>query len=63
MVIVVTDCGGNMTKQELLKRLERIRDGVLDSDTQFMLEGMCADITDLMFDIKNVGIKGDKNER
>ena len=63
MVIVVTDCGGNMTKQELLKRLERIRDGVLDSDTQFMLEGMCDDITDLMFDIKNVGIKGDKNER
>jgi len=62
MVIVVTDCGGNMTKQELLKRLERIRDGVLDSDTQFMLEGMCDDITDLMFDIKNLGIQEDKNE-
>ena len=51
-----------MTKQELLKRLERIRDGVLDSDTQFMLEGMCDDITDLMFDIKNLGIQEDKNE-
>ena len=62
MVIVVTDCGGNMTKQELLKRLERIRDGVLDSDTQFMLEGMCDDITDLMFDIKNLGIQEDENE-
>ena len=62
MVIVVTDCGENMTKQELLKRLERIRDGVLDSDTQFMLEGMCDDITDLMFDIKNLGIQEDKNE-
>ena len=62
MVIVVMGCGGNMTKQELLKRLERIRDGVLDSDTQFMLEGMCDDITDLMFDIKNLGIQEDKNE-
>jgi len=45
-----------MTKQELLDRLERIRDGVLDADTRHMVEGMCADITDLMFDIENVGI-------
>ena len=57
MVIVVTDCGGNMTKQELLKRLERIRDGVLDSDTQFMLEGMCDDITDLMNDVSEEGVE------
>ena len=56
MVIVVTDCGGNMTKQELLKRLERIRDGVLDSDTRFMVEGMCDDITNLMHDISEEGV-------
>ena len=52
-----------MSKQELLDRLERIRDGILYSNTRHMVEGMCADITDLMFDIKNIGIKGDKNER
>ena len=46
-----------MTTKELLKRLERIRDGVLDSDTRFMVEGMCDDITDLMDDINEEGVK------
>ena len=52
----IIDLERQMTKQELLDRLERIRDGVLDADTRHMVEGMCADITDLMFDIENVGI-------
>ena len=53
---MIIDLERQMTKQELVDRLERIRDGVLDADTRHMVEGMCADITDLMFDIENVGI-------
>ena len=45
-----------MEKQELLDRLEIIRDGILDADTRHMVEGMCKDITDLMWDINTKGI-------
>ena len=48
-----------MTKKQLLSRLERIRDGVLDSDTRHMLEGMCEDISNLMWDIQSEGIDND----
>jgi len=48
-----------MTKKQLLDRLERIRDGVLDSDTRHMLEGMCEDISNLMWDIQSEGIDND----
>ena len=56
MVIVVTDCGENMTKQELLDRLERIRDGFLDASDRHMIEGMAEDITTLMWDINKGGV-------
>tara|TARA_R100001443_G_C3280537_1_gene160294 strand:+ start:380 stop:520 length:141 start_codon:yes stop_codon:yes gene_type:complete len=46
-----------MTIKELVDRLERIRDGVLDSDTRFMVEGMCDDITDLMNDVSEEGVE------
>ena len=46
-----------MTKKQLLDSLERIRDGVLDSDTRHMLEGMCEDISNLIWDIESEGIE------
>ena len=46
-----------MTIKELVDRLERIRDGVLDSDTRHMVEGMCDDITDLMNDVSEEGVE------
>ena len=45
-----------MTKQELLDRLERIRDGFLDASDRHMIEGMAEDITDLMWDINKGGV-------
>ena len=45
-----------MTKQELLDRLERIRDGFLDASDRHMIEGMCDDITNLMHDISEEGV-------
>ena len=46
-----------MTKQELLDRLERIRDGFLDASDRHMIEGMAQDISNLMFDINNFGVQ------
>ena len=46
-----------MTKQELLDRLERIRDGFLDASDRHMIEGMAEDITTLMWDINKGGVK------
>ena len=45
-----------MTKQELLDRLERIRDGFLDASDRHMIEGMAEDITSLMLDINQGGV-------
>ena len=45
-----------MTKQELLDRLERIRDGFLDASDRHMIEGMAEDITNLMWDINKGGV-------
>ena len=45
-----------MTKQELLDRLERIRDGFLDASDRHMIEGMAEDITSLMWDINKGGV-------
>ena len=45
-----------MTKQELLDRLERIRDGFLDASDRHMIEGMAEDITTLMWDINKGGV-------
>ena len=50
-----------MTKQELLDRLERIRDGILDVSDRHMLEGMAEDITDLMWEVNTHGIKIEVN--
>ena len=50
-----------MTKKELLDRLERIRDGILDASDRHMIEGMCEDITTLMWDINTQGIKIEVN--
>ena len=44
-----------MTKQELLDRLERIRDGFLDASDRHMIEGMAEAKNDKAVDfIKNV---------
>ena len=40
-----------MTKQELLDRLERIRDGFLDASDRHMIEGIVKDIKTLRWDI------------
>ena len=45
-----------MRIQELLDRLERIRDGFLDASDRHMMEGMCEDITTLMWDINKGGV-------
>ena len=45
-----------MTKQELLDRLERIRDGFLDASDRHMIKGMAEDITTLMWDINKGGV-------
>ena len=50
-----------MNKKELLDRLERIRDGILDADTRHMIEGMCEDITSLMWDINTKGVDNESN--
>ena len=42
-----------MTKQEILDELERIKDGLQDSDGmgRFGVDGACDDLDDLMFEI------------
>ena len=50
-----------MTKQELLDRLERFRDGFLDASDRHMIEGMCEDITTLMWEVETHGIKIEVN--
>tara|TARA_R100000742_G_C4273706_1_gene93364 strand:- start:1215 stop:1373 length:159 start_codon:yes stop_codon:yes gene_type:complete len=47
-----------MTQQELLKRLERIKDSLSDTDNRWGIEGTISDISDLMFDINNLGVRG-----
>ncbi len=46
-----------MTKKELLDELERIKDGMLDQDNRFGIEGMCDDITKLQWKINTEGVK------
>tara|TARA_B100000287_G_scaffold397108_1_gene413350 strand:- start:2759 stop:2899 length:141 start_codon:yes stop_codon:yes gene_type:complete len=46
-----------MTKQELLNRLERIRDGFLDASDRHMIEGMAEDVTSLMWEINTKGVE------
>ncbi len=46
-----------MTKKELLDELERIKDGTLDQDTRFGIEGMCDHITKLQGKINTEGVK------
>ena len=43
--------------KELLDELERIKDGMLDQDTRFGIEGMCDDITKLQWKINTEGVK------
>ena len=50
-----------MTRQELLDRLESIRDGILDASEWHMIEGMCEDITTLMWEVETQGIKIEVN--
>ena len=50
-----------MRIQELLDRLERIRDGFLDASDRHMIEGMCEDITTLMWEVETQGIKIEVN--
>ena len=50
-----------MTKQELLDRLERIRDGFLDAGDRHMIEGIAEDITTLMWEVNIQGIKIEVN--
>tara|TARA_B100000287_G_scaffold57309_1_gene50371 strand:- start:239 stop:391 length:153 start_codon:yes stop_codon:yes gene_type:complete len=50
-----------MTKQELLDRLERIRDGILDASDRHMIEGIAEDITTLMWEVNIQGIKIEVN--
>ena len=50
-----------MTIKELLKRLEIIRDSLSDTDSRWGIEGTMSDISELMSDIDNLGIK-EKNE-
>ena len=45
------DMGEEMTKQEIIEALGRIRDGILDQDSRHGIEGMCEDITSLMWKI------------
>ena len=45
-----------MSLQEILDRLEMIRDGLQDSDNQFGIDGSCDDITALMDEIEDEGI-------
>ena len=42
-----------MTKQEILNELERIKDGLQDSDGmgKFGVDGACDDLEDLIFEI------------
>ena len=50
-----------MTKQELLDRLERIRDGFLDASDRHMIEGIVDDITALQWEVNTQGIKIEVN--
>jgi len=50
-----------MTKQELLDELERIKDGLLDQDNIYGIQGMCDDIDNLIWDIDTQGIKIEVN--
>ena len=62
MVIVVMDCGGNMSRQELLDRLERIKDGMdMDFLNRQEIEAIVDDITDLQWKINTEGIKIEVN--
>ncbi len=46
-----------MTKQELLDRLESIKDGLADTDNRWGIEGVIDDISVLMDDVdKTTGI-------
>ena len=45
-----------MTIQELLDRMEMIRDGLQDTDNRFGIEGTCDDMTALMDEIEDEGI-------
>jgi len=45
-----------MTKQEILKELERIKDSLSDQDNRWGIEGVLDDISNLMFEI-NVNTK------
>jgi hypothetical protein len=58
MVIVVTDCGGNMTKKELLDRLERIKDSMdMDFLNRQEIEGIVDDITALQWKVNTKGVE------
>ncbi len=62
MVIVVMDCGENMSRQELLDRLERIKDGMdMDFLNRQEIEAIVDDITDLQWKINTEGIKIEVN--
>ena len=50
-----------MTIKELLKRLEIIRDSLSDTDSRWGIEGTMSDISELMSDIDNLGIKKELN--
>ena len=51
-----------MTIKELMKRLERIRDSLSDTENRWGIEGTISDMSELMCDIDNLGVKGDDNE-
>ena len=51
-----------MTIKELLKRLERIRDSLSDTENRWGIEGTVGDISELMCDIDHLGVKGVLNE-
>ena len=62
MVIVVMGCGGNMSRQELVDRLERIKDGMdMDFLNRQEIEAIVDDITDLQWKVNTEGIKIEVN--
>tara|TARA_B100001778_G_scaffold185831_1_gene153050 strand:- start:711 stop:884 length:174 start_codon:yes stop_codon:yes gene_type:complete len=55
-------CGENMTRKELVDRLERIKDGMdMDFLNRQEIEGIVDDITDLQWKINTQGIKIEVN--
>ena len=48
---------------ELLDKLERIRDGLSDTDNRWGIEGTIHAISDLMNDIKITGVKNANNSK